>query len=148
MKHRLAQFDLVKPKFPRGHEEMKGFYSSTAYVNALAEQHPGFIWREKIEEQQLLDHLWGEGYLYTLSLWRDVESLKDFLYNTPHRAFMQRGREWFDPISHPRVVLWWVEPSHIPTLLEAHARLTKLYEVGPSHDAFDLSSSELPAVLY
>ena len=127
---------------------MKDFYSSTAYVTDLAEQHPGFRWRDTAEEQLLLDDLWGKGYLYTLSLWRDVESLKDFLYNTPHKKFIQRGGEWFDPISWPRVVLWWVESSHVPTLREAHDRLTKLYEIGPSHDAFDLRSSEFPTVLY
>jgi hypothetical protein len=148
MKRRLAQFDLVKPRFPKGDRRMEGFYSSTGYVNALAEQHPGFIWRETDEDQPMLEQLWGEGYLYTLSLWRDVESLKDFLYNTPHKALMRRGKEWFNPISSPRVVLWWVEEGHVPTLLEAHNRLTRLYELGPSHDAFDLRSSELPTVLY
>jgi len=140
MKRRLAQFDLVKPRFPKGDRRMEGFYSSTGYVNGLAEQTD--------EDQPLLDQLWGEGYLYTLSLWRNVESLKDFLYNTPHKALMRRGREWFNPISSPRMVLWWVEEGHVPTLLEAHNRLTRLYEVGPSHDAFDLRSSELPTVLY
>jgi len=148
MKRRLAQFDLVKPKFPKSDIRMEEFYSSTRYVNGLAEQHPGFIWREIEEDQPLLDQLWGEGYLYTLSLWRDVASLKDFLYKTPHRAFMRRGGEWFNPISCPRGVLWWVEEGDFPTLREAHTRLTRLYECGPSHDAFDLHSSELPTVLY
>ena len=148
MKRRLAQFDLVKLKFPKGDIRMEEFFASTVYVNGLAEQHPGFIWRETEEDQSLRDQLWGEGYLYTLSLWRDVESLKDFLYNTPHKTFMRRGREWFSSASRPRVVLWWVEQSHIPTLREAHTRLTRLYEVGPSYDAFDLRSSELPTVLY
>lgn len=148
MKRRLAQFDLVKPKFPKLDTRMEEFYASTGYVNGLAEKHPGFIWREIEENQPLLDQLWGEGYLYTLSLWRDVESLKDFLYNTPHKALMRRGRDWFNPISRPRVVLWWVEEGYVPTLREAHSRLMRLYEVGPSHDAFDLSSCELPTVLY
>ncbi|WP_237860339.1 DUF3291 domain-containing protein [Pseudomonas sp. PGPR81] len=148
MKRVLAHFDLVKPKFPKGDTRMEEFYASTSYVNALAEQHPGFIWRETEEDQPLLDQLWGEGYLYTLSLWRDVESLKDFLYNTSHKSFMRRGREWFEPILRPRVVLWWVEESHIPTLREAHTRLTRLHEVGPSQDAFDLRCSEVPTFLY
>lgn len=148
MTRKLAQFDLVKPKFAKGDARMEEFNSSVGYVNHLAEQHPGFIWRETDEDQLLLDQLWGEGYLYTLSLWRDVESLKDFLYNTPHKTFMRRGGEWFDPISRPRVVLWWVEEGHVPTLREAHGRLTCLYEVGPSLHAFDLRSSELPTVLY
>ncbi|WP_442513780.1 DUF3291 domain-containing protein [Pseudomonas promysalinigenes] len=148
MKRRLAQFDLVKPKFPKCDPRMEEFYASTGYINGIAEKHSGFIWRELEENQPLLDQLWGEGYLYTLSLWRDVESLKDFLYNTPHKTLMRRGGDWFDPISHPRVVLWWVEEGHVPTLREAHSRLIQLYEVGPSHDAFDLSSCELPTVLY
>lgn len=147
MNRRLAQFDLVKPKYAKEDARMKAFYASTGYVNGLAEKHSGFIWRETEENQQLLDQLWGEGYLYTLSLWKDVESLKDFLYGTPHKAFMRRGGEWFDSVSRPRVVLWWVEDGHIPTLREAHSRLTRLYEVGPSYDAFDLRSSELPTVL-
>ncbi|MNJ20376.1 hypothetical protein D3C77_147090 [compost metagenome] len=144
----LAQFDLVKPKFPKDDERMHGFYASTGYVNRLAEKHPGFIWRETLEDQLLLDELWGEGHLYTLSLWRDVESLKDFIYRTPHKEFMKRGHEWFDSISRPRGVMWWVPEGHIPSLHEAHERLTLLFEIGPSYEAFDLRSSEFPVALY
>jgi len=62
----LAQFDLVKPRFSKDDPRMEGFYSSTQYVNGLAEHHPGFIWRESNEDQKRLEELWGEGYLYTL----------------------------------------------------------------------------------
>ncbi|MGE8176207.1 DUF3291 domain-containing protein [Pseudomonas fluorescens] len=143
----LAQFDLVKPRFPKNDSRMKGFYESTQYVNNLAEQHSGFIWRELNEDQELLDELWGKGYLYTLSLWRSPEALKDFLYKTPHNEFRKRGGEWFLPINKPRVVMWWVDEGHVPTLKEAHEKMQVLYEVGPSHQAFDLKSSELPIVI-
>lgn len=143
----LAQFDLVKPKYPKADPRMDGFYSSTAYVNALADAHPGFIWREVNEDQQLLDELWGEGYLYTLSLWKNPVELKDFLYKTPHNYFRLRGAEWFLPITRPRVVMWWVADDHIPTLHEAHDRLQLLHEIGPSREAFDLKSSEFSIAL-
>lgn len=143
----LAQFDLVKPKYPKSDPRMDGFYSSTAYVNGLADAHPGFIWREVQDNQQLLDELWGEGYLYTLSLWKSPAALKDFLYKTPHNHFRVRGAEWFLPISKPRVVMWWVNEDHTPTLHEAHERLQLLWEIGASREAFDLKSSESPIVL-
>lgn len=144
----LAQFDLVKPRYPKTDPRMNSFYESTRYVNNLAEQHPGFIWRELNEDQALLDELWGKGYLYTLSVWTSPESLKDFLYKTPHNEFRKRGAEWFLPVSKPRVVMWWVEEGHIPTLKEAHEKMQILYEVGPSYQAFDLKNSALPIVIY
>ncbi|WP_248916937.1 DUF3291 domain-containing protein [Pseudomonas moorei] len=144
----LAQFDLVKPRYPKTDPRMNSFYESTRYVNNLAEQHSGFIWRELNEDQALLDELWGQGYLYTLSVWKSAEALKDFLYKTPHNEFRKRGGEWFLPISKPRVVMWWVEDGHIPTLKEAHEKMQILYEVGPSYQAFDLKTSALPIVIY
>ncbi|APV40056.1 hypothetical protein PFAS1_12115 [Pseudomonas frederiksbergensis] len=144
----LAQFDLVQPRYRKDNPLMTGFYESVRYVNNLAEQHPGFIWRELNEDQTLLDELWGEGYLYTLSLWKSPEALKDFLYKTPHNEFRKRGGEWFIPITKPRVVLWWVDEGHTPTLSEAHQKMQILYELGPSHQAFDLKSSALPIVIY
>ncbi len=144
----LAQFDLVKPKFPKTDTRMDSFYSSTKYVNGLAESHPGFIWRETIDDPQLLQRLWGDGYLYTLSLWRDVAVFKDFLYRTPHSEFIKRGGEWFSPITTRRVVMWWVPEGHIPSLQEAHERMVMLYEIGPSYSAFDLKNSDFPVSVY
>ncbi|MEA9977281.1 MULTISPECIES: DUF3291 domain-containing protein [unclassified Pseudomonas] len=144
----LAQFDLVSPKFPKNDARMDAFYSSSKYVNGLAESHQGFIWRETNENLQLLYELWGEGYLYTLSLWKDVSAFKSFLYNSPHSEFIRRGREWFNPISMPRVVMWWVPEGHIPSLQDAHERMKMLYEIGPSYNAFDLKNSDFPISAY
>lgn len=143
----LAQFDLVKPKGAPDSEVMRSFHESASYVNDLAERQPGFIWREKNEEQALLDKLWGPGYLYTLSLWQSTADLQRFLYNTPHVEFMKRGKEWFKEIERPRHVLWWVESGHLPTLREAHGRLILLHEIGPSLKAFNLNTCDFPHVL-
>ncbi|BBH45428.1 DUF3291 domain-containing protein [Pseudomonas sp. KU43P] len=144
----LAQFDLVKPKFPRDDRKMDEFYNNVDYINKLAESSRGFIWREVNEDQDKLDTLWGEGYLYTLSLWKDVWSLKNFLYKTPHAEMILSRHNWFQPIEHPRIVLWWVDSGHIPTLEEAHRRLIWLYENGPSYQAFNLKSCDFPTALY
>jgi hypothetical protein len=139
--HCLAQFDFVRPRWRPEDPRIAEFYQSTAYVNGLAEAHPGFIWREKKEDAAAAEKLWGEGVLYTLSVWRDVESLRHFLYRTPHIKYLKRGPEWFLPIVEPRTVLWWIDVDHRPTLDEASARLGHLRAHGPSHKAFDLTHS-------
>lgn len=144
----LAQFDIVKPKFPKSDSRMDPFYSSTKYVNDLAERQPGFVWRETEDDLELLEELWGDGYLYTLSVWKDVNSLKDFLYQTPHVEFLKRGKEWFELISKPQVVMWWIPEDTLPTLREAHNRMVLLYEQGPSYQAFDLKNSSIPVTAY
>lgn len=144
----LAQFDIVKPKFPKSDSRMDPFYSSTKYVNDLAERQPGFVWREVEEDLELLEELWGSGYLYTLSVWKDVNSLKNFLYRTPHVEFIERGKEWFELIFRPQVVMWWIPEDTLPTLREAHERMVLLYEQGPSYQAFDLKNSSIPVTPY
>lgn len=144
----LVQFDLVKPKFPRGALEMEGFYENVDRINGIAENSPGFIWREANEDEEELERLCGKGYLYTLSVWNDVASLKSFLYHSPHVDMLKKGHEWFHKIAHPRMVLWWAESGQIPTLLEAHERLVCLCEKGPSYHAFDLKNAYEPLVIY
>ncbi|MGE8060433.1 DUF3291 domain-containing protein [Pseudomonas sp. NPDC089547] len=148
MKKILAQFDLVKAKYPRGDKRMSGFYDSVNCINSLAEGSPGFIWREIEEDLEGLGKLWGEDYLYTLSTWDDVGSLKDFIYHSTHLEIMKSGREWFHKLNHVRLVLWWVPNDHKPTLTEAHERLMYLHENGPSSFAFDFKSCDLPVVMY
>jgi len=148
MRKILVQFDLVKPKYPRDDERMSGFYKNVDYINSLAENSQGFIWREVEEDRNVLERLWGEGYLYTLSTWENVESLKGFVYHSNHLEMIRSGYKWFDKINHPRLVLWWVPANHTPSLEEAHERLMYLYENGPSNHAFDLKSSDLPIVMY
>jgi hypothetical protein len=69
-------------------------------------------------------------------LWRDTESLKRFVFNTAHRHFIARKDEWFLPIDGPKLVLWWVDDDHRPTMDEGAARLLRLAQYGPHQDAF------------
>jgi hypothetical protein len=49
-----------------------------------------------------------------------------------------RRREWFERMTDPYTVLWWIARGHRPTLAEAEARLEHLRRHGPSTFAFGL----------
>lgn len=140
----LAQFDVVKMRYPKDDPRMDGFFRSAPHVNNLAENHPGYIWRERDDEPELAEKLFGPGHLYTISTWNNFQCLSDFLYRSPHIAFIKAGHAWFDRMAGPHVVLWWIDSGHRPTLQEAYEKLTLLKEKGPGSDAFDLNHVFLP----
>ena len=75
--------------------------------------------------------------MVNMSVWEDLESLRDFVYrNGPHLDFMRRRRSWFHPMAVPYLVLWWVPARHIPGLDEALSRLDLLRRDGPGPRAF------------
>lgn len=49
---------------------------------------------------------------------------------------MVRRREWFHRLEAAYVVLWWAPAGHVPTEVEAAARLEHLRSFGPSAHAF------------
>ena len=71
-----------------------------------------------------------------LTVWEDVASLEQFVWNTVHRQFYERRAEWFEVLGEMHFVMWWVPEGHRPTLDEALARLEHLRSHGPSDRAF------------
>src|SRR5262249_7166063 len=62
----------------------------------------------------------GPDIMVNMSVWEDLESLREFVYRSgPHLDFMRRRRAWFHPMTVPYMVLWWVPAGHIPRLDEA-----------------------------
>jgi len=112
---------------------MADFFASIDRINALAEAAPGFVWRLKGDPPV---NPFGDNALVNLSVWRDVESLSDFVHRSPHMEVMRRRREWFVREPLATMVLWWVPAGHEPTVLEAAAKLDKLRREGPGADAF------------
>ena len=47
--------------------------------------------------------------------------------------------EWYDAGTQagPRLVMWWIEAGHLPTIEEAALRLASLARQGATADAFD-----------
>ncbi len=73
----------------------------------------------------------------TLSLWRNLESVRAFAYGGLHRDALRLRAEWFLPRQWPSYVAWWVADHEVPSWAEAAGRLEHLHAHGPSAFAFD-----------
>jgi len=78
----------------------------------------------------------NENLLLNMSVWRDVESLNRYVYNSAHVELMRRRREFFERMPDAYLVLWWVPAGHRPSIPEAIAKLESLRANGPTRDAF------------
>ena len=139
----LAQFNIAEAIASMEDPIMADFYNNTERINALAEKHPGFIWRLKGEDSddsysiQAFD---SSRTLINMSVWKDRESLFDYVYNSGHIEIFKRRKEWFQKMPKMHMVLWYVADGHIPTIEEAKERLLYLQEHGESKHAFTFKS--------
>jgi hypothetical protein len=135
--YELAQLNIALMKEPLESPGMADFVANLDRINALAESSPGFVWRLKTDDGNAtaLRPL-GEDTLVNLSVWKDVESLNKYVYQSAHVEIMRRRKEWFERMREAYVVLWWVPKGHRPTESEAIARLDLLRANGPTQDAF------------
>jgi hypothetical protein len=132
-------------KFPIESPGMKDFVDNLDTVNALADRAPGFVWRLQTEEGNATDiDFFGPGTLVNMSLWKDVESLHDYVYRTAHAGIMSRRKEWFERMKEPYTVLWWIHRGRTPTLEEAREKLELLRANGPGPDAFTFKKAFPP----
>jgi hypothetical protein len=79
--------------------------------------------------------------LVNMSVWRDLESLQQYVYKSAHVDVMRRRREWFERMTEAFLVLWWVPRDHRPSVAEAIAKLDMLRAKGPTADAFTFRQS-------
>ena len=134
--YQLAQLNIAALKAPLDSPELRDFVDNLDRINALAESSPGFVWRLKGDGNDATSlRPLGENIIVNMSTWRDVESLKDYVYKSAHVEILKRKREWFTRMAIP-YVLWWVPAGHTPTVAEAVARLERLRKHGASAEAF------------
>ena len=140
-KYHLAQINIADSRAPRDSEIMQGFMDRLDEINAIADNSPGFIWRLQTEEgdatsiQAFEDPL----MLINVSVWQDIESLKNFVYKSLHVELIQDRDAWFTKMQEPHQALWWIPEGHIPSLEEAKEKLWYLRAHGPSAQAFTFS---------
>jgi len=149
VRYHLAQLNIATFRQPMDHPDNAEFVNNLDHVNANAEAQPGFVWRLIGEGNDAMDVRLFENpnTIVNLSVWKDIESLFEFVYQNPaHRDIMRRRKEWFDKMDL-HMVLWWVQAGHEPTPAEAKARLERLKEAGPTPEAFTFKQSyPTPAV--
>lgn len=134
----LAQINIAQARDSMESETMKGFVDRLDAINALADSSPGFVWRLQTEEgdatsiQAFSDPM----LIVNMSVWEDLESLKNYVYKSAHVELIRDRDAWFNKIKNVHQVLWWTPAGHIPTVQEGKEKLALLEKVGPGSDAF------------
>ncbi|MEM7094491.1 MAG: DUF3291 domain-containing protein [Actinomycetota bacterium] len=146
----LAQLNLGLFQYPLDAPEMAPFVAALDRINAIADASPGFIWRltdddggpsSNVEVPGADDPLLASN----LSVWTDLESLRDFMYRSDHFSYLRRRDEWFQRERQPMTVGWWIPAGTLPSLDDALERLERLRTDGPSDQAFPLGRTIPPA---
>ena len=134
----LAQLNIGIIKGPMDSPLMADFAAGLTRINALADRSPGFVWRLQTEagDATTIRPFDDDNLLVNMSVWRDVESLNQYVYGSAHVDLMRRRREWFERMPKAFLVLWWVPKGHRPSIAEAIARLELLRAKGPTAEAF------------
>jgi len=135
----LAQLNVGHMKGPLDSPVMTDFAASIERINALADAAPGFVWRPRSDagDDTAVPSSVGGNVIVNLSVWRDLESLRRYVYESGHLDMLRRRREWFEHPGEAFQVLWWVPRGHRPALTEAFDRLARLRRDGPGAEAFD-----------
>ncbi|GEM47456.1 DUF3291 domain-containing protein [Deinococcus cellulosilyticus] len=142
----LAQVNIARLLAPIDSPQLADFVSRLDEINALAENTPGFVWRLTGEgnDATSLRPYEDEMIIVNMSVWQDIESLKNYVYKSDHTQVMKERRKWFENMKEAFMVLWWIEDGHIPTVLEARDRLEHLRQHGPTPHAFTFRQTFAP----
>ncbi len=142
----LAQLNIGKTRFGLDSPEMADFVNNLDPINAIAESSPGFIWRLQDESGDAtgIEVEDAPDVIVNMSVWENLDALKDFMFKTHHIDFLKRKKEWFVPMDEDSYLLWYVPEGHIPTLAEAMEKLEYLRQNGESPQAFSMKSRYTP----
>ncbi len=134
----LAQLNVGRLVAPLESETLAGFVSALEPINALADRHPGFVWRLQTEagDATSIRPTEDDLFLINMSVWSSLEQLRAFVYSTAHVHVLRQRRAWFEQLATAHMVLWWVPAGQIPTIDEALERLERLRQDGPTPAAF------------
>jgi len=139
--HHLAQLNIGRLTAPTDDLRVAEFVNALDRINGLGKRMPGFVWMMEGSgepgtgntENNIGD---DPQQVMNLTVWQDVASLEQFVWNTVHRQFYERRHEWFEAKITMDFVMWWVSKGHNPTQTEALERLEFLRANGDSDPAF------------
>jgi heme-degrading monooxygenase HmoA len=133
----LAQLNIARLKAPIESPLLADFVANLDRINAIAEASDGFKWRLMTDDGNATSlRPFGDDVIVNMSVWRDLEALRNYVQHSAHVEIMKRRREWFARASEAYAVLWWVAAGHRPTVSEAAGRLENLRRYGSSPAAF------------
>jgi len=133
----LAQLNIARLRAPLDSPLLADFVANLDRINRLADAAEGFRWRLQSDEGDATSlRPFGEDVIVNMSVWRDLDALRKFVYDSAHTEILKRRREWFVHGPQAHAVLWWIPAGHRPSLGEAAERLEQLRQHGPSSTAF------------
>ena len=122
---------------------MSGFTEQIAPVNQLAEKADGFVWRyaEAYKPRETVAP-WNNPLLFfNMSVWRDLDSLLNFVRSPEHIAVTQNRDQWILPVGTPSLALWWTDGTNVPTVENAIDAFSLIANKGDTPAAFSPNSS-------
>ena len=145
-KYHLAQLNIGRVLWPPDDPRMAGFMGRLDELNKLADESPGFVWRLQTEAGNATDlrPYEDERLLVNMSVWKTLAELREYVYRSAHATVLGQRQQWFEAMTTPFFVLWWVPAGHIPNVEEAKARLEELAARGPGPGAFTLKQTFPP----
>ena len=90
----LAQFNISRNRYPLDDPRMQEFLDNVERVHRLAEQIDGFVWRLHDETGHAMNiRVYDDPeILPNLTVWRDVEALERFVWQTLHKRMYKPPR--------------------------------------------------------
>ncbi|RBJ66702.1 DUF3291 domain-containing protein, partial [Pseudomonas sp. MWU12-2534b] len=106
-----------KAKAPLENPMLAEVLAQLPIVNAVADQSPGFVWRNQTKEGDSTNVRAFEdpSILMNMSLWKSLKDLKAFVFKVAHATPYKNGAQWFDRMEGHVTVLWWVPSGYFPT---------------------------------
>lgn len=137
----LAELNIGRLVAPTDDPRVADFMAALDRVNGLGKRMPGFVWMMEGSgepgtgntENNIGD---DPQFVANLTVWESVETLETFVFNTVHKQFYERRREWFEVLGQMHFVMWWIPEGHRPTLDEGLERLENLKANGNTERAF------------
>ena len=134
----VAQVNIGRIRAELDDPIMAGFVQRLDEINALADASHGFVWRLQTNEGNAtyFRPFNDERTLLNMSVWENVEALRNYVYKSEHRELLRQRHAWFEKFDGAYTALWWVPAGHHPGIDEAKRRIAHLDAHGPTQFAF------------
>lgn len=133
----LAQVNVAKRLAPMDDPIMQDFVNNVDRINALADDHTGFIWRLQDEDKDLASEIFQDDtLLINMSVWENIEALFNYTYKSDHVEIFKRKKEWFSKMKMMHMAFWYIPEGYVPTFQDAKDRLDYIDKHGDTPYAF------------
>lgn len=137
----LAQVNIAKRLAPMDNPIMQDFVNNLDKINAIADSADGFIWRMQDEDKELGAKVFEDDtLLINMSVWKNLESLFEYTYNSGHIEVFKRKKEWFSKMKMVHMAFWYIPKGYEPTFQDAKDRLDYLNKHRDTPYAFSFKS--------